>query len=211
MKRKISALISIFFLISVICVTFISRPSESLYIRQDDIKHPNLATNLEGAENIVITDMFREATISGYGLVIFEDSLSIKNLNNNPINSILVGIPVAHSDDLIFFEATGISENTLFTERLNMIMKDYEMIAIYFNSPLLPHQTKSISFIHQYKNLLSYQLLNNQFIEFTGLVYPVLPYRSEGEINAHFYVPEGSENIVSDWGLVYDEEKFILY
>jgi len=211
MKRKIYASISIFFLISLICITFISGPSESTNIRQDEINHPNIATILEGAENIVITDMFREATINGYGLVIFEDSISIKNFNNNPINSILVGIPVANSEDLIYFEATGASENTLFTERLNMIMKDYEMIAIYFDSPLLPHQTKSISFIHQYKNLLAYTQLNSQFIEFSGLVYPVFPYRAEGQIYSRFYIPEGSDNIVSDWGLVFEEEKFIAY
>ena len=48
-------------------------------INQDDIKHPNLATSLEEAENIVITDLFRNVSISGYGLVIFEDSISIKN------------------------------------------------------------------------------------------------------------------------------------
>ena len=211
MKRKISVLFSILFLISIICVSFISRPSESLYNSHDDIKHPNLATSLEEAENIVITDMFRNVTISGYGLVIFEDSLSIKNSNSNPINSILVGIPLAYSEDIIFLEATGISKNTLLTERLNMIMKDYEMYAIYFDSPLLPHQTKSINFIHQYKNLLSYQQLNTQYIYFTGLVYPVLPYRSEGEINAHFYVPEGSNDIAGGWGIEYAEEKFVLY
>jgi len=165
MKRKISASFTLFFLISLICITFISRPSESLSIRKDDIEQPNLATILEGAENIVITDLFREATVNGYGLVLFEDSISVKNLNNNPVHSILIGIPVAYSEDLIFFEATGISENTLFTERLNMIMNDYEMIAIYFDSPLLPFQTKSISFFHQYKNLLSYTLLNSHFIQ----------------------------------------------
>lgn len=211
MKRKISALISIFFLISIICITFISRPSESLYIRQDDIKHPNLAISLEEAENIVIIDMFRRVNISGYGLVIFEDSISIKNFNNNPINSILVGIPVAYSDDLIYLEATGISKNTLLTERLNMIMKDYEMYAIYFDSPLLPLQTKSIYFIHQYNNLLSYQQLDTQYIKFTGFVYPVFPYRSEGEINAHFFVPEGSNDIAGGWGIVHPENQFVLY
>ncbi len=211
MKRKISALISICFLLSIIYVSFISIPSESLNIRQDDIKHPNLAASLEDAENIVITDMVRRVNISGYGLVIFEDYLSIKNLNNNPINSILIGIPIAQTDDLIFLEATGISQNTLFIERLDMIMKDYEMYAIYFDSPLLPHQTKSIYFIHQYKNLLSYFQFENQFIEFTGFVYPILPYRSEGEINAHFFVPDGSSEIEGGWGLEFTDEHFILY
>ena len=210
MKRKISALISIFFLISIICVTFISRPSESNYIRQDDIKYPNLATSLEEAENIVITDMFRKATISGYGLVIFEDSLSIKNFNNNPINSILVGIPVAHSEDLIFFEATGISENTLFTERLNMIMKEYEMFAIYFESPLLPQQTKSIKFMHQYKNLLSYALLDKQYISYSGLVYPILPYRAEGSIITIFHLPQTSDDLEGGWGLERGEPDWII-
>lgn len=211
MKRKIFASISIFFLISVICVTFISKPSESPYNRQDNIKHPNLATSLEEAENIVITDMFRNVSISGYGLVIFEDSLSIKNSNSNPINSILVGIPLAYSEDIIFLEATGISKNTLFIERLNMIMKEYEMYAIYFDSPILPHQTKSISFIHQYKNLLSYQQLNIQYIKFTGFVYPILPYRLDGEINAQFFVPEGSDELTGGWGLEFTEENFVLY
>jgi len=87
------------------------------------------------------------------------NNITIKNLNNNPISSIFFGIPTYEAEDLIFFEAKGINQNTLFAERSSMIMNGFEMIIIYFNSPLLPHQTRTISVEYIYKDVLSYFVL----------------------------------------------------
>jgi len=181
-------------------------------MKNDDLQKPKYSASLEGAENIVITNLFREANISGYGLVSFEESISVTNFNNNPITSILIGIPLADSNDLVFFKTVGDKGNTLLTERSYMVIKDYEMFAIYFDSPLLPQQTKSIKFIHQYKNLLSYVDAGTQIIYYSGLVFPILPYRAEGEIIAFYYLPWGSADIEGGWGFEYsDPEYFIRY
>ena len=134
----------------------------------------------------MITNLLRKVNLSGLGLTSFEESLSITNFNNNPITSIFVGIPLAHSEDLVFYTTTGDEGNTLLTERSYMIIKDYEMFAIYFDSPLLPQQTKSIKFFHQYKNLIYYSQTDKQFLYYSGLAYPILPYRAEGEIKSYY-------------------------
>jgi hypothetical protein len=179
-------------------------------LKNDETQIPKYSASLEGAENILITKIFREATVNGYGLISFEDSISVTNFNNNPITSILIGISLNRSEDLVFFETIADEGNTLFTERSYMVMKDYEMFAIYFESPLLPHQTKSIKFMHQYKNQLSYIQFDKQYITYSGLVYPVLPYRAEEDIKSIFYLPARSDDLDSDWGLTHGEPEWII-
>jgi len=196
----------------VINISFLPSLSDFDYKENDDIQQPKYSASLEGAENIVITNLYREVNLSGYGVVIFEESLSITNFNNNPVTSILIGIPLADSEDLVFFKTTGDRGNTLLTERSYMVIKDYEMFAIYFDSPLLPQQTKSIKFMHQYKNLITYTGGQQQYINYSGLVYPILPYRAEGDIKAYYYLPERSDNIQGGWGYTHEEpEYFIRY
>ena len=212
MKKVRVLLIFLICLIFLINISFLPNISDFDHMKNDDLQKPKYSASLEGAENIVITNLFREANISGYGLVLFEESLSITNFNNNPITSILIGIPLADSEDLVFFKATGDKGNTLLTERSYMVIKDYEMFAIYFDSPLLPQQTKSIKFMHHYKNLITYAQAEKQYIYYSGLVYPILPYRAEGDIKAYYYLPERSADIQGDWGVEYDEpEYFIRY
>ncbi|MFX0140136.1 MAG: hypothetical protein ACFFDN_41225, partial [Candidatus Hodarchaeota archaeon] len=150
---------------------------------------------------IIITNFNREAEISGYGLVLFEDSLTIKNLNNNPISSIFYGLPTYEPEDLVFFKATGTNQNTLLAERSNLIMNGFEMIVIYFNSPLLPHQTRTIK----------YRLVETQVISLAVLPFPLLPYKIEGDINAIFKFPEDAINIQTGWGVIDTVIHEILY
>ncbi|MFW9987909.1 MAG: hypothetical protein ACFFC3_04580 [Candidatus Odinarchaeota archaeon] len=201
LKKVRIPLILVFFLIFLVSVSFLPHLFNFNYnVKNNEIDQPKYSASLEGAENIVVTNLFRNVTLSGYGSTSFEDSLSFTNFNNNPINSIFVGIPLSQSDELIFYKTTGEDGNTLLTERSYMIVKDYEMIAIYFDSPLLPQQTKTIKFFHQYKNLILYSQIDKQYLIYNGFVFPVLPYRAEGEIIAHYYVPEGSEDIDGGWG-----------
>ncbi|MFX1502452.1 MAG: hypothetical protein ACFFDH_15940, partial [Promethearchaeota archaeon] len=83
---------------------------------------PEVSASVEGIENVVITKLNRYTNITAYGLLIFEDSLDVKNLNNYPISSIFFGLPSYNPEDLIFFEATGINDNTLLAERSSIIM-----------------------------------------------------------------------------------------
>ncbi|MHA2128722.1 MAG: hypothetical protein ACW99L_01995, partial [Promethearchaeota archaeon] len=141
MVKRVKILL-IFFVFVVIFTNILYLPSNSDDKYPEDNNTQNLqnSASLEGAENILITKINRIANISGYGLFSIEDDITVKNLNNNPINSIFIAVPLNISDKLIFFEAIGEDKNTLLTERSYMIMDDYEMIAIYFSSPILPQQ-----------------------------------------------------------------------
>ncbi|MCK4380509.1 MAG: hypothetical protein KAW51_05165 [Candidatus Lokiarchaeota archaeon] len=200
------------FLLFIVMVSYIANDSEVHYTDYNNINESiEVSTSLEGIENIIITKVNREVNISGYGLIYFEDLLEVKNLNNNPISSIFIGIPVNISDDLVLFEATGINQNTLFAKRSNLIMNEYEMIMIYFNSPLLPYQTRTIKFNHIYKNIISYGISENQYINISLIVFPLLPYKLEGEITALVWCPKEASDIHADWGFVVPEIDRVSY
>lgn len=168
-------------------------------MNQDINEKPKLSASLEGSENVLIVGVSREVNFSGYGLVNIADSLTIKNLNNNPITSIFYGIPLINSEDLIFYEVTGSSNNSLLTERSYMVMNEYEMIAIYFVSPILPHQSRNIKIVQTYKNLINYELVGgSQILNFTGHIYPILPYNAKGQITATFRIPETSSFLIPE-------------
>ncbi len=214
MVKKEKLLLSLTsFLLFIVMVSYIANDSEVHYTDYNNINESvEVSTSLEGIENVVITKVNREVNISGYGLIYFEDLLEVKNLNNAPISSIFIGIPVTISDDLVLFEATGINKNTLFAERSNLIMNEYKMIIIYFNSPLLPYQTRTIKFNHMYKNIISYGgIRENQYINISLIVFPLLPYKLEGEITALVWLPKEASDIHADWGLVLPEIDRVSY
>ena len=106
------ARVVLIFLIFLILLSFLPSISNFDYMKNDDIQQPKYSASLEGAENIVITNLYREVNLSGYGFASFEESLSITNFNDNPITSIMIGIPLADSEDLVFFKSTGDKGNT---------------------------------------------------------------------------------------------------
>ncbi|MFX0135868.1 MAG: hypothetical protein ACFFDN_19650, partial [Candidatus Hodarchaeota archaeon] len=188
---------------SIIIISTISKPSYLNSNNHEDNENLRLSASLEGSENIIVTELERTATISSFGLINIEDEITFRNLNNNPITSVFVGIPKDLSDDLIFFKTTGINKNTLLTERPYMIMNNYEMLVVFFNSPLLPHQSKTIKFFHIYNNQLIYQNIGDQIINYTGFVYPLLPYKLKGSIKATFELPPDiPQDFEGGWGLV---------
>ncbi|MFW9878719.1 MAG: hypothetical protein ACFFG0_37040, partial [Candidatus Thorarchaeota archaeon] len=203
-------LILIVFLILIINIPFIPKFSQINHINKD-IEDPKYSAGLEGAENVLITEIDRSVNISGYGLTRFEDRLTVKNLNNNPLISILFGIPLYLSDELVYYKAIKSDQSALIAERSNMIMNNYEMMTIYFDSPLLPQESKTIIFIQQYKEFLSYVPSEGQTISYFGLVYPILPYKAEGSIDSFFFLPEGAANLEGGWGFENLQFLFIRY
>jgi hypothetical protein len=211
-KRVRNQFILLVFIIFFTSLILLPSITEFNYEETDEEQHPKYSASLEGAENIIITEALRTANISGFGLFSIEDSISVKNLNNNPITSIFFSIHLNLSDNLIYFEALGNGRNTLLTERSYMIMNDFEMIAIYFDTPLLPQQTKTIICIQQFEDLLEYkQIDENQWITYKGLVYPTLPYRIERNIDSRFFVPFRASGIEGGWGFEQIELFFVQY
>ena len=210
-KRTRILIIIIVFLIVFTSILFIPKMSELKYLNQDEKSYLKNSFNQVGTENIVITDVSRRVDINQYGLAIIRDILTIQNQNNNPISSILVGIPLNHSNNLVYFEGKSANENTLLeestllTDRLNMVMNEFEMFAVYFDSPLLPYQSKSIIFTQVLKDLIKAYYINNEhYINYNELVFPVLPYKLVGELIAYIFFPafeSGDEDISEDWGL----------
>ncbi len=217
LKRERVLLISVMIILSFAQILFISNDSDLNYLTHDEIKDPRYSASVEGIENIIITKIIRIANISRCGLVNFEDYITFKNLNNNPITSIFIGIPLNYSDDLVYYAATGIDKNTLLIERSHLIMEDFEIITIYLDSPLLPYQTKSVIFNHHYKNLVTYHIeytpegTPNQYHTFNGFVYPTLPYKLEKEVDARFFVPRRMGDLEGGWGWEDPEKLNVRY
>jgi hypothetical protein len=195
-----------------ISIFFIPKNSELNYINQDNTQNLRSSNSQEGAENIIVSYANRRVDLDLYGLVKIRDILTIKNRNNHPINSILVGIPLNHSSNLVYFESrsaneiTLLDENTLIIDRLNMVMDEFEMFTIYFNTPLLPYQSKTIIFRQVLKDLSQAYFVNDEhYVNYVGLVFPTVPYIMEGEIKSFFFYPEfgveGDQDISEDWGL----------
>ena len=197
MRRKSLFIVFIGFLSVMIVFSAVQDNFSSNYDQYFSVEDPQLSGTLEGADNILVVDNVRTTNLSAYGLVNIKDRLTILNDNNNPINSILFGLKVEDSSNLIYFNAFGETQNTLSIERSNEIMGDFEMITIYFDMPLLPSQEISFTVLHSYKNLISYELSYiddevTQLLVFNGPIFPLLPYRSEGNIISNYLLPEGS-------------------
>lgn len=197
--------------IAIVLLSFVSPTSKIKENNNNKSDDPKIAASFEGSEQVLITEVNRDANLSGYGLVNIDDNLKIQNKNNNPLLYIFIGIPIDISEDLIFFTALGEDGETISVERSSMVMDKFEMIVVYFDEPLLPGESKSIIFRQSYKDLLTYSWTGStQQIDFKGYVYPLLPYRGEGDIKAIYQLPESSTITGSDWGTT-DPDKFITY
>jgi len=204
-NKRIFILITGFLLI-IILISFIPQISYTVDLNQDDPECPNVSANIEGMDDILITNISRNIELSAYGLVNIEDILEIINNYNNPITSIYIGIPSADSEKLIYNKATkDDGTSSLLVKRSPQVSNDYEMFVIYFDSPLLPSQIRRIHLIQTYRDILEYSYYStDQYILYTGPVYPILPYRSEGDIIATFTAPPTASKLtrVPEWGVI---------
>jgi len=197
MQRKRFVIILIGFLSVMILFSAIQNDFSNNYQHHSSVEDPQLSRTLEGADNLLVVGMARTTNLSTFGLVNIKDRLTILNNNDNPINSILFGLKVEDSNNLIYFNAFGETQNTLLIERSHQIMDIYEMITIYFDTPLLPSQEITFTVLHSYTNLIFYQFafIDNevtQLLVFEGPLFPLLPYKSEGTIVSNYLLPEGS-------------------
>ncbi len=183
-------ILTLLFVVSILLQGLSNREDISIN-PEDGLKKSSM---IDETDNILITKLYRRANISGYGLVNMEDQLTLKNLNNNPVYSFMIGIPLEYSDILIFYEAVGSEESTLIVDRPSITLNEYEMFFIHFESPLLPFQSKTVSFLQTYKDMVHYLSLHTtQDLSFTGFVYPILPYIVDGDVRAEYLVPSSSE------------------
>ncbi len=221
MQRKRLFIILIGFLSIMIVFSAIQDDFSNNYQHHSSVADPQLSRTLEGADNLLVVGIGRTTNLSAYGLVNIKDRLTILNNNNNPINSILFGLKVEDSNNLIYFNAFGETQNTLLIERSHEIMDIYEMITIYFDTPLLPSQEITFTVLHSYINLISYQFAFietelTQVLVFQGPLFPLLPYKSRGNIVSNYILPEGSTTqshtqiggmgVVGDSNILYDLE-----
>ncbi|MFX1570301.1 MAG: hypothetical protein ACFFCV_18225 [Promethearchaeota archaeon] len=215
LKRTRSLIIIILFLVIFMNIIFIPTNSDRNYINHNEKSDPKSAISQEGVENIILTYINRRVDLDLYGLTKIRDILTIENHNNKPISSILIGIPLNYSNNLVYFESSSVSEerligeSTLLTDRLNMVMNEFEMFAVYFDSPLLPYQSKTIIFRQVLKDLIKTYYITDEtggldhYINYKGLAFPILPYKLTGQIVAYHFLPsfsEGDEDVSDDWG-----------
>ena len=198
MRKRSKVFLLIGFLSFIFIFQYFGNDSLNQFQDQNEFEIPQLSDNLEGADNILITELIRRTNLSSSGLININDKMTILNENDNPINSILIGIPLRDSSNLIYINTIGQTRNTLLTERSYGVLGSYEMIIIYFDSPLLPSQETTINVMQTYKNLLSYEIAEleeglNQLIHFNGLLFPILPYRSEGDVKSIYVIPPLAE------------------
>ena len=197
-KKKISVIISSLIILLMIFSIFGFLNHQNQIIK-DDKSGVKSSTAIEGFEKIKVTEIVRNINISSYGLIDISDRLTILNQNSNPLNSILFGIPSNLSDDLIYLKSEGIRQNQLTIERNFLMFDDYEVISLYLDTPLLPQKSTVLTIVETFKNQLSYSVQNfQQTINFTGLLFPILPYRAEGTVRSAVRLPSGSNALSYD-------------
>jgi len=192
-------------LIFIVLFSYIQDSSGSIPINIENTDYPRSSATLEGADNILVTAIDRAAELNGYGLVHYTDTITFKNLNNNPITAVFIGVQLSKSNDLVFFEAQNAEGGSIYAERAYLVMDQYELIAVYFDTPLLPQQSKAIVFKQTFKNMLTYQeaveeQTLTQEITYSGVIYPLLPYSTDGTVKAVYTKPDSSSIGSPGWG-----------
>ena len=197
-KKKVSVIVSSLIILLMIFSIYGFLNYQNQIIKDDRIGVKS-STGIEGFDKIEVTEIIRNINISTYGLIDLSDRLTILNQNSNPLNSILIGIPLDLSDDLIYLKSVGIRENELTIVRNFLMFDDYEVISLYLDSPLLPQKSTTITVVETFKDQLDYYVQNQvQTINFTGLLFPTLPYRAEGNIKTAIRLPESASALSYD-------------
>ena len=112
MRKRSKVLLLVGFLSLIFIIQYFDMETFNQYQDRFEIETPHLSGDLEGVENILIHQLIRRTNLSSTGLVNIIDRMVILNENSNPINSILIGIPLRDSDNLIYINAKGETRNT---------------------------------------------------------------------------------------------------
>ncbi len=200
-RKKALAIIFTGIVITLVIMSYMPHSSEQSRENYNAEVNPRTSASVETMNNILITQINRDTNLSGYGLMSTKDTLTVKNINSNPIEYFFIGVPLTIFEDLVEFKAEGKDANTLLSEKTSYAIDKFQLIAIYFEEPLLPYESTTVNFYQVYKDMLTYSGgETSQTISLTIYVYPILPYKAEGDISAKYNHPESSEVSEKDWG-----------
>jgi len=194
-----------FILIMIILSIFFLSFSLSLFNNRkfeiNNVNSPNIETSatLDGSNNLKVIEIIRNVNISGYDFLTFKDRIIFKNLNQNPIDHVYIGLPLKFSNKLLYLSITGKNSNPLSYKKLRYIIDDNELVIVYLETPILPQQEKEIIVWLNYGNVLTYtQVGSEQHINFTYNLFPLLPYKAEGDVKALIKIPKSSTQVSFD-------------
>lgn len=199
-KNKRVLLFSFLFALLIFC-SLISvlknKKSENLQV-DIALKQSSILDTFEGVQ---ITELYRNVEFSGNGLLTAEDTFTIKNIHNNPISFITMGIDKSFFENLIYYDAKGPYSESLDVQFSETMIETFKMIYIFFNSPLLPSQEILITFTHSYKDLCNFSVMSVgqeqiQTIVFNFYIYPIVPYEVD-YVGIFFTHPEIGEEILT--------------
>ena len=195
-KNKHFLLFGFLFSLLIFCslISVFKNKNSENFQTPSTIKNASILNTFEGVQ---ITELYRNVKLSGNGLLKAEDSFTIKNIYNNPISFITIGIDESYFENLIYYDAKGPYSETLNVQFSEIMIETFKMAYIYFDSPLLPNQETTIIFTHSYKNLYNFSRegmaqQQTQIIFFNFNIYPIIPYMvdSVGILFSHPQVGE---------------------
>ncbi|MHA1763583.1 MAG: hypothetical protein ACTSYC_07475, partial [Promethearchaeota archaeon] len=193
-KKTLLIYFSIVLFISILLVSNFPITTHDEEIKKSSIGNLESSATLEEENKLVITAINREVNLTQYGLVDIGDELEIKNVDDNPVDSFLFGIPKQYAENLVYLDVLGDQKSSLYYQREYKVVDQFELIEVYLNDPLLPLETINVSIIQIYKDRLEYGIVGfQQQVNYTGYIYPILPYTAQGhDIISTFRIPESS-------------------
>jgi len=197
-KNKRFLLLTFLFALLIFCSLISVLPNKKSENLQVDIalKKSSILDTFEGVQ---ITELYRNVEFSGNGLLTAEDTFTIKNIHNNPISFITMGIDKYFFENLIYYDAKGTYSESLDVKFSETMIETFKMIYIFFNSPLLPSQETLITFTHSYKDLCNFSVMSvgeeqMQTVVFNFYLYPIVPYEVD-YVGIFFNHPKLGEEI----------------
>jgi len=197
-KNKHFLLFGFLFSLLIFCslISVFKNKNSGNFQTPSTIKNASILNTFEGVQ---ITELYRNVKLSGNGLLTAEDSFTIKNIYNNPISFITIGIDESYFENLIYYDSKGPYSETLNVQFSEIMIETFKMAYIYFDSPLLPNQETSIIFTHLYKNLYNFSReglgqQQTQIIFFNFNIYPTIPYMVDS-VGILFSHPQVGEEI----------------
>ncbi len=196
-KRKIYSLLSVLIVFLIlISLNTQNTQKQVVFTNSDSFGASSIIETFDGVE---VSSTIRRVNLEGTGLVTVRDTFTVKNDRENPLSFISVGINESYLEDLVYYNAEGSFLQTLEVQFSEEMIESYRMIYIFFDTPLLPSEQTSFTFIQTYQNLYNYtgsytEEYSDQTIGFDFYIYPILPYQVD-DAQVTFFLPEGGLNL----------------
>jgi len=197
-KKKVVILLNIIFILFILCSIIPELKNSIKYQNPKTLKNSSILNTFEGVE---ITELFRNVELRGDGLLTAEDTFTIKNVHNNALTFITVGIEKSYIDKLINYVAQGSYSESLTTQFSEEMIGSFKMLYIYFDTPLFPSQETIVTFTQTYKDLYNFSVYDTpegiiESFEFNFYIYPTVPYEIV-HTGIFFVHPERGETIIN--------------